>query len=48
MKWEYYVLDFEGTSKEIEAFLDAKGENNWELIQIIGNRYFFKRTKEEE
>jgi hypothetical protein len=46
-KWEYDVQPIQGDTAKIKATLDQMGNVGWELIQIVGQNYFFKREKEE-
>jgi hypothetical protein len=42
-----FVRGSKGDTAKIKATLDQMGNVGWELIQIVGQNYFFKREKEE-
>jgi hypothetical protein len=48
MKWENIVVEY--TTKDqrfINEALKAQGEDGFELVQVVGNFYYFKRQKTE-
>jgi|HubBroStandDraft_2_1064218.scaffolds.fasta_scaffold61742_2 hypothetical protein len=45
-KWEYEVQDFYSWN-QVKGDLTRMGEQGWELVCIIGTRFFFKREKRE-
>jgi hypothetical protein len=46
MKWEYKVVSFDTKDPRfINDGLKTEGENGFELIQVVGNLYYFKRKK---
>jgi hypothetical protein len=49
MKWEQMVVQYETKdSRFINEALKTQGEDGFELIQVVGNLYYFKRQKKEE
>jgi hypothetical protein len=46
MKWEYRVVEYKDVKPEfLEEALKLHGEEGFELVQIVGSRYHFKRQK---
>jgi hypothetical protein len=47
MKWEYRVVEYKtNLSPELlEQILNTHGEEGFELAQIVGSHYCFKRQK---
>ena len=46
MKWEYSVVKYETKDPRfINDAFKAQGEDGFELIQIVGDIYYFKRQK---
>jgi hypothetical protein len=46
MKWEYWIVEYEDQRPEIlSECLKAQGEEGYELVQVVGKRYYFKRQK---
>lgn len=47
--WEYHLAiepkECEEDLEKIQAWLNELGEAGWELINILGNCYYFKRRK---
>jgi hypothetical protein len=43
-KWEYEVQDFFSWD-HVKSDLTRMGEQGWELVWIIGTRFYFKREK---
>lgn len=42
-RWEYFVFD--GVVAGALSDLNARGDEGWELVAVVGNRYFLKREK---
>ncbi len=48
MKWEQIVVKYETKDPRfINEALKAQGEDGFELIQVVGDLYYFKRQKTE-
>jgi len=46
MRWEYRVVKYETKDPRfINDGLKAQGEDGFELIQVVGDLYYFKRQK---
>jgi hypothetical protein len=46
MKWEYKVVRYETKDPRfINDGLEAEGEDGFELVQVVGKLYYFKRRK---
>jgi hypothetical protein len=46
MKWEYRTVEYKNVRPEfLDEALKVHGEEGFELIQIVGDRYYFKRPK---
>ncbi len=44
VKWEYKVIQITYKNhKAIEPFLNQYGKIGWELVQVLNNRYIYKR-----
>ena len=44
MKWEYKTFDMHGLDRQgMDSTLEVLGGEGWELVQICGNQYYFKR-----
>jgi len=44
VKWENIVVEYK---KNIEDCLRYQGEDGFELVQVVGDLYYFKRQKKE-
>ena len=48
MKWENIVVEYKDTNlKNLSECLRYQGDDGFELIQVVGNLYYFKRQKKE-
>ncbi len=52
MKWEQKVVQYDAKDKHekpdlrfINDFLKEEGEDGWELVQVVGDTYYYKRQK---
>jgi hypothetical protein len=43
--WEYQVVNAGLSNRRLEALLNEKGADGWELVQISNNIAIFKRVK---
>ncbi len=46
-KWEYDVQAIKGDTAQVKATLNQLGNVGWDLAQIVGQDYYFKREKVE-
>jgi len=46
MQWEYLVVDYETIDvRFLNDALKEQGKEGFELVQVVGKRYYFKRQK---
>jgi hypothetical protein len=43
--WEYQVIPIQSKDKQLVDELNAQGKDGWELIQVSGPNYIFKRSR---
>ena len=48
MKWENIVVEYKDVKlKDLSDCLRYQGDDGFELVQVVGDRYYFKRQKKE-